>query len=105
MVKWWTNPKSLAWEGIRLWGDANSNGCTGVVDVYTECCLLHDFLYKTGIVSRSEADWMFHECVQSRSPLRKWSLVGWVRWIGVRIGGYWAWKKHRRSEREDRHVD
>lgn len=57
--------------------------------------VLHDALYKTGTVSRKMADAVFLEAMKARG--KKW----WIRtgmWLGVRLGGYGAWKRHRNRD-------
>lgn len=84
----------------------NSDGCTVVSELYHWCCLEHDLGYRwefdprvyfeTGEkvpIKRSEVDHRFRECIQSKSPLHKFSPVSWIRWIGVRVGGFFLWKK------------
>jgi hypothetical protein len=54
--------------------------------------VIHDYLYKTGIVSKVKADRIFLEAMKARAkPL-------WVRWgmyLGVVVGAYPAWWEHR----------
>ena len=95
------------WEWVRWLADRlHSDGCTGVADIYKDCCLEHDISYRTGLdprvthykgravpISRAEADKRFRQCMQSRSVLGKLSPVSWVRWAGVRIGGWLSFNK------------
>lgn len=73
-----------------------SDGCSGVPDLYVECCWEHDLAYRTGHtltcepITRVEADAEFRRCIQARSRLRRFSPVSWVRWVGVRVFGRWA---------------
>lgn len=84
-----------------------SDGCTVVADIYLPCCYEHDLGYHYGkdprqafrygwdraaFISRGEVDKRFRECIQAGSPVGKWSPVSYIRWLGVRIGGWWAWK-------------
>lgn len=91
-----------------------TDGCTGVIDFRKHCCYEHDLGYFYGRdprhafacrntlispdrdveawtlaakISRSEADARFRQC----NPIAKW------RWIGVRLGGWNAWRKHRKE--------
>ena len=82
------------WDRVRGAADAlGSDGCTGVADVYLDCCREHDIAYATGRtvegapVTRAEADAMFRRCIQSRSPLGRLSPLAWWRWLGVRVFG------------------
>lgn len=45
---------------------------------------IHDYLYRTGKVSRSEADRIFYEALRSEG-VAKWRAA--IFWLGVRIGG------------------
>ncbi len=58
--------------------------------------VIHDYLYRTHLVTRSVADSIFLEAMKSRKkPL-------WVRWgmfLGVRVGGWVAWGRYRKSEK------
>lgn len=59
--------------------------------------VLHDYLYRTGLLSRREADWLFYEA------LRAEPATGVVRatamWLAVRVFGWGAWTCNRLSER------
>ena len=66
----------------------------------------HDWLYHMGTANpflpkiitsergaRSWADAWFRDAMQDFShPIR-----AWVRWIGLRVGGWWGWRKHRKA--------
>lgn len=60
--------------------------------------VVHDYLYRTQIKSRSEADkiWRMIACHGQKSAN---GLQGWVSWIGLRIGGWVPWKKHKKNVR------
>ena len=85
----------VRWAARRL----KSDGCTGVSELYHECCLQHDLAYRTGNdpqqlychtvapISRAEADAQFRRSMQQRSKLRVLSPVAFGRWLGVRIWG------------------
>lgn len=78
-----------------------SDGCTGVPDTYVQTCVVHDFNYRTHhdlsgmIISRSQADRNFRLHNQHCSEWGKLSPLSWVRWLGVRCFGYFAWRKLR----------
>ncbi len=61
----------------------------------------HDYLYKTQITTRLEADRWF------RAALAK----PWLRirrhliYIGVRAGGWYAWRQHAKSKRPRREIE
>src|SRR3990167_10753649 len=97
------------WEWVR-WVAArlHSDGCTGVSELYHDCCLEHDISYRTGLdpriqytkgrvipLSRSEADARFRRCMQQQSVLGKLSPVSWYRWLGVRVGGWWSYSRNK----------
>lgn len=73
------------------------DGCTGVLDFYRPCCVLHDFHYRIGLdfdmtaISRALADAKFRRCMQTRSIVGVFSPMSWWRWAGVRIFGGKAW--------------
>lgn len=94
-------PKTFPeWEAIRAKAkELNADGCTGVSELYRECCLLHDVYYRLGkdleghTVTRAEADRALRLCIQSRSPFGKFSPISWVRWAGTRVFGGLVQKK------------
>lgn len=68
-----------------------SDGCTGVKDIYRACCIVHDLGCEHHIdpwgnsITRRETDANFRRCMQSKSPLGKYSPVAFFRWLGVRL--------------------
>ncbi len=56
--------------------------------------VLHDWLYHTGFVSRAEADALFYEALRATHET---AVGAWAMWLGVRSGGWFAWRKHRRA--------
>ncbi|KKM63235.1 hypothetical protein LCGC14_1513520 [marine sediment metagenome] len=76
----------LFWRVVPPWGK------------YSPAAVVHDFLYATGETTRKEADKIF---------LKYMKLLGvkpWRRKImyrAVRMGGSFAWQKHRIVEKED----
>jgi hypothetical protein len=108
------NRRYLYWDWVRIEAARiNSDGCTLVSECFHDCCLQHDLAYKWGkdpyaayklycagmlnywekapAITRAQADADFRLCIQRKSPLGVWSVMSWVRWIGVRVGGgrYW----------------
>lgn len=91
-----------------------SDGCTLVSEMFHQACLEHDCGYFFGKdprdayhlylkddqdywtnakpISRGEVDKRFRNSIQAKSKFGRFSPVGWTRWIGVRIGGYFLWK-------------
>jgi len=59
--------------------------------IYLLAFLVHDALYASEAVSRSEADWILLELLQALG-------ASWIRrneiWSAVRIGGGAVWKQH-----------
>ncbi len=71
----------------------NSDGCTGVIDVYGNCCVFHDLGYRFHIdiygrpVDRNQVDDGFRRCMQKKSLMKWFNPMSWwryaaVRWIG-----------------------
>lgn len=59
------------------------------------CAVLHDFLYYTGSLTRAECDIEFYRAMEAEE------ISGWralAMWLGVRIGGWVAWRNHRRRD-------
>jgi hypothetical protein len=54
--------------------------------------VLHDHEYAAGKVTRAEADWLFRDAMEALgvSRARRWTL-----YLGVRSGGWLAWRRHR----------
>lgn len=78
-----------------------SDGCSGpTISVHVDACYEHDVCYGdhqtvTGQrVTRAEADRLFRERIQERSPFGVLSPMSWWRWAAVRIGGYRAYHDH-----------
>lgn len=59
--------------------------------------LVHDFLYKTGSVSRKEADTIYYEALRDNINI----FGSFLGWLGVRVGGWIAWKKHRKAKLDE----
>lgn len=76
-----------------------SDGCTGVSDIYIECCWEHDYTYVTGmtpqgrVVDKKYADLRFKNCYQIRMALRWFSPISWIRYLGVVKLGRGIWNK------------
>jgi len=114
--------KLLYWDFVRVEAKhIGSDGCTLVSELFRDCCLEHDLSYYCGkdprsayrfyrnlcaghdywyfadAIERSEADDRFKKCIQDRSKLGKWSPISWVRWLGVKVGGWKPWNTHRKE--------
>jgi hypothetical protein len=57
--------------------------------------LVHDKAYRSGDLSRADADALYHEALRTLGLGR---ARAWVRWAGVRAFGRGAWKGHRAAE-------
>lgn len=57
-----------------------------------EGSIIHDYLYSGGMpsITRAEADRILREaCKEMKAP----AWYCWIVWAGVRLGGYFAWKR------------
>jgi len=57
--------------------------------------VLHDYHYRTGQVSRRDADGILRRTLRERGYGR---VRRWTAWAGVRLGGWVAWRRWRRIE-------
>ena len=71
------------WRVLPPWGD------------YGHAAILHDWLYRSGKVTRGEADKCLLE-VMWRDGVAHWKML--VIYAGVRVGGWKAWNAHRKGE-------
>lgn len=60
--------------------------------------IVHDWLYATAVVSKMEADRIFFDLCRGLGIRR---TKCWVMWTAVATGGWPAWYKHRRWERQE----
>jgi hypothetical protein len=88
------------WERVRAKAkELNSDGCTGVIDCYVDCCSEHDIAYETGCnvdgipQTRAFTDAEFRKCIQSQSRFKMCSPMSYVRWLGVRLFGRGFWSR------------
>ena len=58
--------------------------------------VVHDYLYRTGELSRSDADKIWR-LVALKGTHHANRLQAWVCWAGLRIFGIFAWKKRARE--------
>ena len=56
--------------------------------------VVHDYLYQTGMRSRRKADAVWRKVAMGGSNGAN-PFQAWVGWLGLRIGGWVAWRKHR----------
>lgn len=75
------------WDLVRAY--TKSDGCTGVIDLYIEACIEHDFLFRTHhdfsgkVISFYEANKRFRIRIQRLSKLGMCDPVSWWRWLAV----------------------
>jgi hypothetical protein len=65
-----------------------------VGDTAHEAAVVHDYVYRTGIVSRAVADHLLHDAALEAGEPR-WRAV--LLYGGVRVGGWVAWRRYRRA--------
>lgn len=74
-----------------------SDGCSGVPDFYLDCCIIHDWFYRTHRdldgtpITRAEADRRLKKCIQSESMFGAFSPMAWWRYHAVKRFGKKAW--------------
>jgi len=57
--------------------------------------VIHDWLYKTGLVSKPEADSIYLEAMRQRNvPV----LTRYAKYVAVRLFGGAAWRAHRKND-------
>lgn len=82
----------------RYAADEDSDACSGVGDLYADCCFEHDHAYRTGTdvygraMTRAEADAAMRRCIQAHSVLGVMDPLSWWRWAGVRLFGASSWQ-------------
>ncbi len=60
---------------------------------------IHDWLYGHG-KNRAWADRVYRLALGDEGDL--WGVVIWLRWLGVRVGGAWAWRRgHQSAARQE----
>ena len=60
--------------------------------------VLHDYLYKYGLVSRADADGILRRVMKE---IDCWKIRYWSAWIGVRLGGWFPWRNYRKEEAKE----
>lgn len=83
----------IYWFQVRLVADLlQSDGCTGVAEIYQDSCLEHDIHWRTGAtifgvpLTTAQANRRFRLVIQSRSRLGRFSPLSWWRYAGVTFG-------------------
>ena len=75
-----------------------TDGCSGVPDFYLNCCIIHDWFYRThrdfngNPVTKNYADKVLRDCIKSQSWLGFLSPMAWWRYYGVKQFGKKAWQ-------------
>lgn len=59
--------------------------------------VVHDWLYQTGDISRSRADEIWR-LVAVAGAHRANRFQAWTAWLGLRLGGWYAWDQHRQGD-------
>lgn len=95
-----TDAEQEYWKSVRdRAAELKSDGCTGVVDFYKDCCLLHDIFYRTHRnlfgepITKAEADKALRDCIRKKSRFGFWNPMATWRWLGVKFFARRAWEK------------
>lgn len=104
---------TVYWDQVRViarW--LKTDGCSSVSQVYMAPCLEHDIHYRTRRsveswirnipewpITRLQADVQMLLATMARSPLRVFTLIGWVRFWGLRLFGGKAWRDNAKQAR------
>ena len=90
------------WDAVEKWAhDFQSDGCTGVKDIYIKACWEHDFHCRYAVtmfgepITLSETNTRFRQVIQMLSKLRWFSPISWVRYTGVSVFGPRIWSNWR----------
>ena len=59
--------------------------------------VVHDYLYHKQTYPRSKADRIWYLCASSGEHSANW-VQGWIGWMALRVGGWWAWNKCKRRK-------
>ena len=58
--------------------------------------VIHDWLYCKGEISRARADEIWRKVARAGAR-RANPLQAWLSWFGLRIGGWFSWRKYRQG--------
>ena len=58
--------------------------------------VVHDWLYQTGDYPRREADAIWRKIANAGEHRANWAQA-WTGWTGLRLGGWWRWRKYRKA--------
>lgn len=89
----WFKSDGATWAPDYVWG----------VGDLRPAARLHDWMYERGGGSkeRAKADAIFRMKIQRLGRGRTWpgrlwvGAIAWIYWAGVRIGGWWGWRRQR----------
>lgn len=91
-----TVPRGFVWDGASVpW--LFRRVVTQHGGRHQAAALLHDYLYSTGLYPREVADELFRRAMAYNGTS---AAIVWPVYIGVRLGGWVAWRAHRRREAE-----
>jgi len=101
----WEIVEGFAYAGVQVPAGFKTDGCSIPIGLrwrfkhggakFAPACM-HDFLYKTGVVSKERADEIFFELMMANGVNRHDALI---MYTGVKYGGFMAWNKHRRNDK------
>lgn len=94
-----TVQKGFTWDGTSLPRWAWFTTGTPFSPRFRFAGFLHDVLYRSGMVSRKEADKIFLKLLKSRPDINRYTEL--KMYAGVRSGGWIAYKKHRKKSKQE----
>lgn len=83
-----TDYSSIPWFGRSLvrWSKVDVAG------------VVHDWLYQSGAAPRDRADAVWRRVAQAGEH-RANAFQAWAGWLGLRLGGWYAWARYREAQR------
>ena len=91
------------WDAIvKIAVDRSFDGCSGVTQLYQECCFAHDLHYADhkeiygNPITRWQSDLQFLKDMQVRSPAGYLDEVAWKRFFWLRLSGWIVWGRGNR---------
>ena len=69
------------------------------VDKHGKAAVVHDYCYYYATYNRKKSDLIFYEALHALN-VEPWKA--WCMYKAVRVGGMYAWMKHRRREKKER---
>lgn len=96
-----SDPLDPYWDQVRRRArELKTDGCSGISQTFLAPCLEHDIHYRTRStmngdpISRRRADWLMLQATMSRSVVRCATPMGWMRYVGLRVAGWVAWRRN-----------